>query len=147
MIGHVKRKERCYWSASLRVFLNLEPSPHPYIPSIFVETCNLHLQHKPLQHTAHNTQQHATRHSSCSWHRSTSSVFPPGANLCMMSMVRRPPVRCQAVADAMIASSRAGLASTDRSLLASLGCADIPMECLSLDGDYVVINKVRFTQC
>ena len=40
-----------------------------------------------------------------------------------------------------VARAGAGLASTDRSL-ASLGCADIPMECLSLDPDYVVINKV-----
>lgn len=67
------------------------------------------------------------------------------SNLFMMAMMRRPPVRCQALADSMLASARAGkgLAMTQRDLGASRQCGDIPTETLSLDSDFVVINKVR----
>lgn len=58
-------------------------------------------------------------------------------------MVRKPPIRCQAMADSFLASSSRGLVATaDRDLRAALGCADIPMDCLSLDQDFVVVNKV-----
>lgn len=72
-----------------------------------------------------------------------SSSFTPSVNS-MMAMMRRPPVRCQALADSMLASARAGmgLAMTQRDLGASRQCGDIPTETLSLDDDYVVINKV-----
>lgn len=67
------------------------------------------------------------------------------SNFLMMAMMRRPPVRCQALADSMLASARAGkgLAMSQRDLGASRQCGDIPTETLSLDPDFVVINKVR----
>lgn len=69
-----------------------------------------------------------------------------------MSMMRRPPVRCQAVADSLLASSRAAASAAGISAAASardyvrrssIGCGDIPTESLLLNQDYVVINKVR----
>ncbi|CAM9695901.1 unnamed protein product [Pylaiella littoralis] len=61
----------------------------------------------------------------------------------MMAMMRRPPVRCQALADSMLSSTgaRKGLAITQRCLGASRQCGDIPTETLSLDDDFVIINK------
>ena len=63
----------------------------------------------------------------------------------MMAMLRKPPARCQAMADSFVVSARAGvaaMATSDREARAALGCADIPLNCLFLNQDYVVINKV-----
>lgn len=55
-------------------------------------------------------------------------------------IVRKAPLRSQAMTDSFLAAL--GNSATARDLRASLGCADLPLEILSQDDDYVVINKV-----
>lgn len=55
-------------------------------------------------------------------------------------MIRKVPCRQQAAADAFLMAK--AKSANGRELRAFLGCADVPLECLSLDKDYIVINKV-----
>lgn len=69
------------------------------------------------------------------------AFFVPPTRGSMMALMRRPPVRCQALADSILASR--GLATmTQRGIAATRQCGDIPTETLFLDDDFVVINKV-----
>lgn len=73
----------------------------------------------------------------------TASFISPNVGS-MMAMMRKP-VRSQAASDALGAARRAGahgLAMSQRDLAASRQCLDIPTETLSLNQDFVVINKV-----
>lgn len=79
------------------------------------------------------------QHVGCS---ATASFVSPTVSS-MMAMMRKP-VRSQAASDALGAARRAGhgLAMSQRDLAASRQCLDIPTETLSLNQDFVVINKV-----
>lgn len=76
----------------------------------------------------------------------TASFISPTVGSMMAAMMRKP-VRSQAASDALGAARRAGhgLAMSQRDLAASRQCFDIPTETLSLNQDFVVINKVSKT--
>lgn len=55
-------------------------------------------------------------------------------------MIRKVPCRAQATMETALGSG--AHSGHVRELLAARGCADVILECLSLDEDYVVISKV-----
>lgn len=73
-----------------------------------------------------------------------SFVSPTLAVGSMMAAMMRKPVRSQAASDAVGVARRAGhgLSMSQRDVAASRQCLDIPTETLSLNQDFVVINKV-----
>lgn len=78
------------------------------------------------------------QHHVCGNNANAVAFVSPG--FMMASLMRRSPIRCQALADTVMAQR--GLSMTSRELAASRQCGDIPTETLSLDDDFVVINKV-----
>lgn len=56
------------------------------------------------------------------------------------AMLPKAPLRSQGASDTFLAAL--GESATARDLRADLGCADMPLECLSVDDDFLVINKV-----
>lgn len=55
------------------------------------------------------------------------------------AMLPKAPLRSQGASDTFLAAL--GESATARDLRADLGCADMPLECLSVDDDFLVINK------
>ncbi|CAM9194541.1 unnamed protein product [Ectocarpus sp. 12 AP-2014] len=81
--------------------------------------------------------QQQQQHHFCGNNANAVALVSPGSM--MASLMRRSPIRCQALADTVMAQR--GLSMTSRELAASRQCGDIPTETLSLDDDFVVINK------
>lgn len=83
-------------------------------------------------------------------------VWDTSLSFHFMPTMRKAPIRCQAAADKLWATSRAAAeaaaaaasggsrpsSASMRGVRIARGCAETPMECLSLSKDFVVINKV-----